>query len=167
MAEFNGQKIQAPDIGLAWQYSKKVLGEEVSTGSKHIYVDLSTQMLTAYQGDSIFMQVPISSGKWHPTPTGNFTIWEKIEATRMTGGAGADFYDLPNVPWVMFFGGSGVSDGSGFGLHGTYWHNNFGHPMSHGCVNMRIIDAEKLYFWVNLRSDSEPTQITIYGQTPT
>jgi len=62
----------------------------------------------------------------------------------------------------MFFSGPGVSAGAGFSLHGTYWHNNFGHPMSHGCVNMRTVDAQKLYGWVG---DNDPgTKITIYGQ---
>jgi hypothetical protein len=93
----------------------------------------------------------------------------------MTGGEGADYYDLPNVPYVMFFGGGNVPDGSGFGLHGTYWHDNFGHPMSHGCVNMRTIDAEKLYDWVDPPTNGNTTisgtgnpgtTITIYGQAP-
>lgn len=163
---FMGQKVDAPAIDLAQKPDKRVLGEATGTGTKHIYVDLTTQTLTADQGNAVFMQVPISSGKWHPTPTGDFTIWEKIQATRMSGGTGADAYDLPNVPWVMFFGGSGVSDGSGFSLHGTYWHDNFGHPMSHGCVNMRIVDAMKLYYWADPRNSSDPTKITIYGEAP-
>ena len=173
---FEGQKIQPPKVDLSESEAKnKVLGESTGTGEKHIYVDLTTQTLTAYQGDTLFMKTLISSGKWFPTPTGDFTIWEKLRATRMTGGEGADFYDLPNVPFVMFFSGSGVSAGAGFGLHGAYWHNNFGHPMSHGCINMRIVDAEKLYYWVNpptngnvnvSDSDNPGTKITIYGKAP-
>lgn len=163
---FNGQKVTAPNVDLALKPSTDVLGEATASGEKHIYVDLASQTLSAYQGDTLFMQVPVSTGKWHPTPTGTFTIWEKIKATRMTGGEGADYYDLPNVPWVMFFGGDGVADGSGFSLHGTYWHDNFGHPMSHGCVNMKIVDAEKLYYWAEPRSNDSPTKITIYGQAP-
>ncbi|MDE2026797.1 MAG: L,D-transpeptidase, partial [Patescibacteria group bacterium] len=73
---------------------------------------------------------------------GNFHVWEKLVATRMTGGEGADAYDLPNVPWVMYF----YHD---FGLHGAYWHDNFGHTMSHGCVNMRQVDAKALFSWVD------------------
>lgn len=167
VGEFMGQKVVPPSVDIAQAPPKDVLGEATAVGEKRIEVDLSNQTLTAYQGDSIFMQVPVSTGKWHITPTGTFTIWEKIKATRMTGGQGADYYNLPNVPWVMFYGGDGVGDGEGFSLHGAYWHDNFGHPMSHGCVNMRIIDAEKLYYWANPRSDSDPTKITIYGQTPT
>lgn len=173
---FSGQKITPPKIDLAKKVdTKKILGEAAGTGEKHIYVDLATQTLSAYEGDTLFMQTLISSGKWGKTPTGDFTIWEKIRATKMSGGSGADYYYLPNVPFVMFFEGSGVSAGRGFSLHGTYWHNNFGHPMSHGCVNMRTVDAEKLYYWVNpptngnvslSNADNPGTKITIYGQAP-
>lgn len=159
---FMGQPVTAPNVDLAEKPSKNILGEATGTGEKHIYVDLTSQTLTADQGGEVYMQVPVSTGKWFPTPTGDFTIWEKIRATRMSGGEGADAYDLPNVPFVMFFSGSGIAAGRGFSLHGTYWHNNFGHPMSHGCVNMRIIDAEKLFYWADLST----TKITIYGQAP-
>ena len=159
---FDGQKVEAPNVDLSESESEtKVLGEVAMTGEKHIYIDLASQTLTAYQGDSVYLEAKVSTGKWFPTPTGEFQIWEKVRATRMTGGQGADYYDLPNVPYVMFFAGSGISQGRGFGLHGAYWHNNFGHPMSHGCVNMRTIDAQKLYSWAEVG-----TKITIYGQAP-
>lgn len=178
LGSFMGQRVKPPEIDLSQIESPtKVLGEAAvnATGEKHIYVDLTTQTLTAYQGDTLFMKTLVSTGKWSRTPTGEFAIWEKLRATRMTGGSGADFYDLPNVPYVMFFSGSGVSAGDGFSLHGTYWHNNFGHPMSHGCVNMRIVDAMKLYYWVNpptngnysvSDANNPGTKITIYGQAP-
>jgi lipoprotein-anchoring transpeptidase ErfK/SrfK len=110
---------------------------------------LSTQTVTAFEGDTQVYQFLISSGKWFPTPTGTFHIWGKFRYILMSGGDPAlhDDYYLPNVPYVMFFGGDGVPDGDGFSLHGTYWHNNFGHPMSHGCVNMRTEDAAKLFAW--------------------
>ncbi len=173
---FNGQKVTPPQINISQKEPKnKVLGEAAGTGEKHIYVDLATQTLKAYQGDALYMEAPVSTGKWFPTPTGEFTIWEKLRATKMSGGSGADYYYLPNVPYVMFFSGSGVDAGRGFSLHGAYWHNNFGHPMSHGCVNMRIVDAQKLYNWVNPEAkgnitaatkDDPGTKITIYGQAP-
>jgi hypothetical protein len=173
---FNGQQVSPPQIDLAKnEPTSKVLGEMVMTGEKHIYVDLTSQTLTAYQGETLFMKAQISSGKWHPTPAGDFTIWEKVRATRMSGGEGTDFYDLPNVPYVMFFSGPNAPAGSGFSLHGAYWHNNFGHPMSHGCINMRQVDAQKLYYWVNpvtngnttMASKDDPgTKIAIYGQAP-
>jgi lipoprotein-anchoring transpeptidase ErfK/SrfK len=135
-----------------------VLGASVSAGEKHIYVDLSAQTLYAYEGNTQIMQTLISSGKWGPTPIGNFHIWEKLRATRMAGGEGADAYDLPNVPWTMYF----YSD---FALHGAYWHDNFGHAMSHGCVNMRDVDAEALYNWADgPTADHQGTAVSICNQ---
>ena len=172
---FNGQTIVPPKVDLAQkEIPTKVLGEV--SGEKRIYVDLATQTLSAYQGDTLFMQVLVSTGKWGRTPTGEFTIWEKVRSTKMSGGSGATYYYLPNVPFVMFFSNAQISAGRGFSLHGTYWHNNFGHPMSHGCVNMRIVDAEKLYHWANPSTgdknvtlstgDNPGAKITIYGQAP-
>ncbi len=173
---FNNQQITAPDIDLADQYlNTKVLGEATLSGEKRILVDLTTQTLSAYQGDTLVLQTYISTGKWFPTPTGEFKVWIKLRATRMTGGEGADFYDLPNVPYVMFFYNDKVSKARGFSLHGAYWHNNFGHPMSHGCVNMRTIDAMKLYNFIDpgtegnitYATEQNPgTKVIIYGQAP-
>lgn len=162
---FNGQKIVPPKIDLEADNGRaaKVLGDETATGDKHIYVDLAKQTLYAYQGNTLFLQAPVATGRWHPTPTGDFKIWIKLRATRMTGGSGADFYDLPNVPFVMFFGNAEVPASMGFSLHGAYWHDNFGHAMSHGCVNMRQVDAEKLFYWVD-EPGANGTPVTIYGQ---
>jgi len=165
VATFGGQKLTPPKIDLSEKVDpRKILGEAIGIGDKHIYVDLTTQTLSAYEGETLFMSVPISSGKWFPTPTGEFTIWEKVRATKMSGGEGADYYYLPNVPYVMFFSGSGVSAGRGFSLHGAYWHDNFGHAMSHGCVNMRTVDAQKLFYWADSPPDFTGTPITIYGK---
>lgn len=174
---FMGRAVQAPGIpntpSFEIQQARTVLGD--STTTKHIYVDLTNQTLTAYEGTNIFMNVPVSSGKWNPTPTGDFHIWIWLRATRMTGGHGADFYDLPNVPYTMYFYNDQFAKPEGYSLHGAYWHNNFGHPMSHGCVNMRISDAERLYYWSNstinsyvtlATTDNSGPTITIYGTTP-
>jgi hypothetical protein len=140
---FLGYTVTPPTIDLlAEKVSPNVLGASAPEGDKHIYVDLAAQTLYAYQGNVKVMQAFISSGKWGKTPVGNFNIWAKFRATRMTGGEGSDYYDLPNVPWVMYF----YRD---FGLHGAYWHDNFGHTMSHGCVNMRQIDARDLFAWAD------------------
>lgn len=170
---FNNQKVEAPAIALGPSDMKPaVLGTKSDSNGKHIYVNLKTQILTAYDGGELFMQTPISSGKWFPTPVGEFTIWVKLRSTRMSGGQGADYYNLPNVPYVMFFSNSEVPASSGFSLHGTYWHNNFGHPMSHGCVNMKTTDVAKLYEWAtpvtnglttNATSDNPGTKITIFN----
>lgn len=110
-------------------------------GEKWIDVNLTTQTLTAYEGQTPVYNALVSSGlARYPTVTGTFAIYVKYTAARMRGGYGADAYDLPNVPYVMYFY-------KGYGLHGTYWHNNFGTPMSHGCVNLSTPDAEWLFNW--------------------
>jgi hypothetical protein len=174
-ATFNGVQLDPPEINISDFKDLKVLGSVSNSVEKTIQVDLSTQTLKAYDGDRLFMETKISSGKWFPTPEGEFRIWKKIRATKMSGGEGADYYYLPNVPYVMFFSNSNIAAARGFALHGAYWHNNFGHAMSHGCVNMRTIDAGKLYDWVGPESvgndtssttDNPGTKIIIYGKAP-
>lgn len=166
---YNGHLISVPNISLAPNESRNpVLGTKSSTDVKHIYVNLDTQTLSAFEGKDLFMQTPISSGLWGKTPKGDFTIWSKFRATRMTGGSGADYYDLPNVPYVMFFSNDEVDAGRGFSIHGTYWHNNFGHAMSHGCVNMKTTDVAKLFEWADGPKDGKKgTMITIYDDSET
>jgi lipoprotein-anchoring transpeptidase ErfK/SrfK len=179
---FNGQIVQGPAIAdkpyiarVPGTNEAKVLG--ASTGNKHIYVDLSKQHLYAYEGNTLVYDFLVSTGKWYPTPTGDFQIWIKLKYTRMTGGNKAigTYYDLPNVPFTMFFYNNQYPKSVGYGLHGAYWHNNFGHPMSHGCVNLSIADSETLYNWAepattgnttNATADHPGTPVTIYGVTP-
>lgn len=140
---FEGHRVIPPEININGESEKRpVLGTNTPDPNKHIYIDLSSQTLYAYEGKNKFMETYISSGRWGRTPVGNFHIWTKIRSTRMSGGSGSDAYDLPNVPYVMYF----YRD---FGLHGAYWHDNFGYTMSHGCVNMRQIDALDLYEWAD------------------
>ncbi len=173
---FEGKKVIPPKIILAQDtHGPLVLGDSAAPGEKHIYVDLTHQTLTAYQGTTLVLKTLVATGKWHPTPTGTFRIWVKLRATRMSGGSGDDAYDLPNVPYTMFFSNDEVPGSAGFSLHGAYWHDNFGHPMSHGCVNMRIVDAKALYDWVSPTTngttthatDDDPgTLVTITGEAP-
>jgi lipoprotein-anchoring transpeptidase ErfK/SrfK len=138
---FQGHKVIPPKVDLSMiNAQNSVLGARITNEKKHIYVDLSTQTLYAYEGEKKIMQMLISSGKWNRTPVGNYNVWQKLPVTRMAGGQGDDAYDLPNVQWVMYFHND-------FGFHTAYWHNNFGHPMSHGCINMRLVDARELYVW--------------------
>ncbi len=100
-----------------------------------IDVDLSEQLLTAYEGNTPVHSYLISSGlPATPTPVGQFRVWIKLRYDDM---AGADYY-IEDVPFVMYFYG-------GYGLHGVTWHGNFGHPMSHGCVNQPTDEAEWLF----------------------
>ncbi|MFH1833219.1 MAG: L,D-transpeptidase [Candidatus Levyibacteriota bacterium] len=173
---FLGQKVSIPKEIASDKWIKPVLGE--STGQpKHILIDLTKQRLYAYEGEKLVYSFLVSSGKWGRTPTGDFHIWVKLRYTRMAGGNAAigTYYNLPNVPFVMFFYNNETAMARGFSLHGTYWHNNFGHPMSHGCVNMKTDDVEKLYYWADpptngnltyASKDNPGTLITIYGIAP-
>jgi lipoprotein-anchoring transpeptidase ErfK/SrfK len=107
------------------------------TGNKWIDVDLSSQRVYARQGNSVVKTFVASTGlSRYPTPPGTFRIYAKYRAIRMRGPG----YNLPNVPHTMFFY-------KGYAIHGTYWHNNFGRRMSHGCVNLKQGDAAWLYNW--------------------
>ena len=115
-----------------------------ASDERWIDVNLTTQMLTAYEGQTPVLYSAISSGLWQfPTVTGEFHTWIKYESQDMTGYHLGYNYDLKDVPYVMYF----FED---YAIHGAYWHNNFGTPMSHGCVNMNIPDAEWLYNWAPL-----------------
>ena len=110
-------------------------GYSAGSGEHWIDVDLSRQTLYAYEGDTVVNSFLVSTGTWlHPTVTGKFHIYVKLRYTNMSG---PDYF-LPNVPYTMYFYQS-------YGLHGTYWHHNFGTPMSHGCVNLSIPDSQWLY----------------------
>ncbi len=119
---------------------------------KRIEVNLTTQMLTAYENEKVLLETNISSGINTPrkdpkalstkTPSGEFHILSKYPSKHMGNGnlfATPDDYELPGVPWTCFF------DERGYAFHGTYWHDNFGAPMSRGCVNMRIDEAKWLF----------------------
>jgi lipoprotein-anchoring transpeptidase ErfK/SrfK len=104
-----------------------------------IDVNLSTQQLTAYQNNVPVMQTYISSGAWGmETVTGVFRIYLRYEIQHMTGYHLGYDYSTPDVPYVQYFHGN-------YGLHGAYWHNSFGTPVSHGCVNMTVSDAQWLW----------------------
>ena len=121
---------------------------------KRIEIRLPDQTLTAYESDQIVLETKVSSGIHTKgpspngiptdTPPGRFRIGTKMPTRHMGDGQLTDdieAYELPGVPWVCFFHIDGLA------LHGTYWHNNFGRKMSHGCVNLRNEDALWLYRW--------------------
>ena len=145
MATFEGKKIAVPPIDLR-PIKTQVLGAEAS--ERWIEIILSQQKLKAWEGNNLYLETPISTGlPWFPTPQGEFYIWAKARSTKMEGGTGKYYYFLPNVPYVMFFENDKVPGWRGYSLHGTYWHNDFGHVHSHGCVNLPTPMAEKLYSW--------------------
>jgi lipoprotein-anchoring transpeptidase ErfK/SrfK len=109
------------------------------TNEKEIIVVLSTQTVCAAENGKIIKCVLASTGLTYPTPVGHFKVYAKVDSLHMVGPG----YDLPNVPWNLCF----LPKGLGYCIHGTYWHHNFGHPMSHGCVNLSIEDAKWFYDW--------------------
>jgi len=177
IAIFNNQVVDVPFSQLA---SLAPAAQVLSATSqpKRIEIDLTNQRLYAYEGGRQVYNFLISSGKWGRTPTGVFKIWIKLRYAKMSGGSKAlhTYYYLPNVPYIMYFYNARISKIRGFGIHGTYWHDNFGRPMSHGCINMKTEEAGLLYYWAqpNLKgkssilasADNPGTAIIIYGRTP-
>ncbi|MDO8573357.1 MAG: L,D-transpeptidase [Candidatus Daviesbacteria bacterium] len=152
-AIFNNKIIDYPKTSLAYAQSqalaqslnsdKVVLGTTNAEGEeKWIDVSLDEQKVRAWEGNKLIMEFPISSGLWSPTPKGEFRIWHKTRSQTMSGGSKemGTYYNLPNVPNNMFFY-------KGYAIHGAYWHNNFGHPMSHGCVNAPLASAAQIFDW--------------------
>jgi hypothetical protein len=138
-------KVNPRESVVSWEY--ELNPENLSFEGRWINVNLGQQLLTAYDGSTPIMQFLISSGTAStPTVTGQFRIWVKLSTTDMNGPG----YSLEDVPFTMYFY-------QGYGLHGTYWHDNFGTPMSHGCVNLRTADASWLFDFV-----SEGTLVNIH-----
>ena len=131
----SGGAASAPVPAPAPVPSNPVVSNAGSGGARWIDISLGSQSLTAFEGNTPVFNTLVSTGSTFPTPVGTYHIQYKVRSQRMTGPG----YDLPNVPWVMYF------TNRGHAIHGAYWHNNFGHPMSHGCVNMRPSEAEWLY----------------------
>jgi len=132
------------------------ISPDVPWEAKRIEVSLETQSLKAYEGDRVVLDTKISSGipGLAPeggiptaTPTGHFNIASKMPSKHMGDGlltVAPDAYTLPGVSWTSFF-----LTPPGYAFHGTYWHNNFGVQMSHGCVNMRTEEAKWLFRWTD------------------
>ncbi len=132
----------------------KPVSPEIPLHRKRLEVSLARQELLAYEEDRLMLRTSISTGIMDPKPRGNgiptmtprgrFYVDKKMPLRHMGDGqltADLEAYELPGVPWVSFFHFWGVA------FHGTYWHSNYGTPMSHGCVNMRPEEAKWLYRW--------------------
>jgi lipoprotein-anchoring transpeptidase ErfK/SrfK len=119
------------------------------SGDRWIQVNLAEQKLTAWEGNTPVFSTEVSTGRegdW--TPTGVYDIEEKFKTARMQG----DGYDIPNVPYVMYFYGS-------YAIHGTFWHHNFGTPVSRGCINVEDDQAAWLFYWA-----SEGTPVIVQSE---
>ena len=114
-------------------------------GFKEIVVSISRQAMWAYEDGELVIASLVSTGVGNVpetvTPVGYFSVLVKFETETMEGTISDEYYRVEDVPHVMYF------DNLGNALHGTYWHNNFGTPMSHGCVNLPMDVAEFIYHW--------------------
>jgi len=127
------------------------ISPDVPLDKKRIEVNLKSQTMTAYEYDKPVFTARVATGGQYRTPEGvkNFfttpgehRIFRKIAGTRMAGGTpGYDYYNLPGVSWSSFFTSSGIA------FHGTYWHNDYGQPRSHGCVNLLPAQAHWVFRW--------------------
>lgn len=164
----DGQWVARDDLHVAWFSSAP---PEVEPGGRWLDVDLEAQVLVAYEGERPVYATLISSGRpGTDTPEGLFRIWVKYAEADMTGTGprGRDRYRVATVPWTMFFEGD-------YALHTAYWHDRFGDPVSHGCINLAPKDARALYTWagpevppgwsmVHATPDAPGTWVRIRGQ---
>ncbi len=148
LAQYHGKDFVVPQDLLTQSGDTPTVLGVAEPNERYIEVDLSEQKLWAWVGDKLFLETLVSTGlPWWPTPTGEFRVWVKLRATRMEGGEGRYYYNLPNVPYVLYFENDKIPGWRGYGIHGAYWHNDFGATHSHGCINLPVDAAEKLYYW--------------------
>jgi lipoprotein-anchoring transpeptidase ErfK/SrfK len=132
---------------------------------KRVVVNIPYQTLSCYEGTTEVYFARISSGALYnyvgervdvwATPIGKFPIWRKLISLHMSGGTTGGGWDLPGIGWVSLFVGSGVA------VHSTFWHNNFGEPMSRGCVNAQPEDAKWIFRWTQPLVPYDPGDITV------
>jgi len=125
------------------------ISPDVPDKVKKIEVQLEKQLVTAYENGIPVYSTPVSTGGifragTYTTPKGTFITYYKRPSRHMAAGdLAASGFDLPGVPWVQYLTESGIS------LHGTFWHNDFGRPRSHGCINLPVAAAKWLYRWTS------------------
>jgi hypothetical protein len=155
--------VAAHDMRLVPNDELTTLSSEVPDEAKHIVVDLSTQLVTAFEGEKLVFSQRCSSGvKGTDTPKGEFTTYHKGPSVHMTNEGDAveeeTVYSLPGVPWCSFFTGAGNA------FHGTWWHNDYGRPRSHGCVNLPSEAAKFIYRWTKPNVPPDSDYVHLPGQ---
>ena len=162
--------VPAHDMRIIPNDELTLLSPEVPQEEKKIVVDLSTQLVTAFEGEKMVFSERCSSGvKGTDTPKGDFLSYHKGPSIHMTNEGDAveqeSVYSLPGVPWCSFFTGAGNA------FHGTYWHNDYGRPRSHGYVNLPTPAAKFIYRWTQpvvppeedyLQQPGMGTQVQVY-----
>lgn len=146
--------VPAGHLRFITQQELSPISPQLSKEDKHIEISIAQQKLVAYENSTSVFEAQVATGvenEGEPengiptdTPFGSFRVRRKMPVRHMGNGdlvSNITNYELPGVPWVSFFVGTGVA------IHGAYWHDNFGRRMSHGCVNMRPDDAKWIYRW--------------------
>jgi hypothetical protein len=137
---------------------RRVPAEEVApitpeVDDKKIVITLAEQRLAAYENGRVVMAARVSTGYFEgETPKGTFSVERKQPSRHMAANEShGNGFDLPGVPWVSFISWTGVS------MHGTYWHNGYGEPRSHGCINLSPQAAKWIYRWTrpNVPADDD------------
>jgi hypothetical protein len=132
---------------------------------RRVVVDVNYQTLSCFEGTQEVFFCRVSTGakfdaygnpvdEWS-TPLGPHPIWRKLISLHMSGGTTGGGYDLPGIGWITLFVGNGVA------IHATFWHNDFGVPRSHGCVNARPEDAKWVWRWTLPQVSYDPGDITV------
>ena len=153
--------VPSSDMRLIPDEELSPLSPDVPNEQKSIVVDLTAQLVTAFEGEKLVFSERCSSGaKGTETPTGEFRTYHKGPSIHMTnqGDAIENIYNLPGVPWCAFFTGNGEA------FHGTYWHNDYGRPRSHGCVNLPSTAAKFLYLWTQPSVPPEEDYVHLPGE---
>jgi L,D-transpeptidase-like protein len=155
--------VPSHDMRLIPNEELSTLSPEVPDEEKHIVVDLSTQLVTAFEGEKLVFSERCASGvRGTDTPKGDWRTYHKGPSVHMTNEGDAleneSVYSLPGVPWCSFFTGAGNA------FHGTYWHNDYGRPRSHGCVNLPSESAKFLYRWTKPHVPADTDYIHLPGE---
>ena len=155
--------VPSHDMRLIPDDELSTLSPEVPDEEKHIVVDLSAQLVSAFEGEKLVFSQRCASGvKGTDTPKGEFRTYHKGPSVHMTNEGDAleneSVYSLPGVPWCSFFTGAGNA------FHGAYWHNDYGRPRSHGCVNLPSEAAKFLYRWSKPTVPTDSDYIHLPGE---
>jgi hypothetical protein len=122
--------------------------------NKRIEISIAEQTMTAFEDDKPVLFTHVATGKGKNfTPRGSYRIWRKAIGQRMIGGEGSDRYDLPGVPFPVYFTYRGIA------FHGAYWHNDFGVVRSHGCINMYSDLARWIWRWTTPTMSPEAVDV--------
>jgi hypothetical protein len=153
-----GDILWAPADAFRTLASEEIAPIRPEVADKRVVVNVAYQTLSCLEGQEEVYFARVSTGilsEDFTTPIGEYPIWRKLVSVHMSGGTTGGGWDLPGVAWTSLFVGSGVA------IHSTYWHNNFGEPMSHGCVNAQPEDAKWIFRWTQPIVPYEPGDVTV------